>query len=111
MKNKKRYIVEELRVIKRVVRAHSHEEIEAKILATRPALHKTVSLVIKRMPTLPPRTNSLICKEDFIEMLERGDSFEKISLVSKVKVKSVEARYYRLSPKERPQVRRKMVSL
>ena len=106
MKNRKRYIVEELRVMKRVVLASSHEEIEAKILATRPANHKTVSLVIKPFPTLPPRSTSLVCKEDFIEMLARGDSFEHIARVAGVKVKSVEARYYRIPANERPRIRR-----
>lgn len=103
---RKQYLVEELRIVKRVVRADSPKQLEAIRRANCPKSHTIVALVIKRSYAHPSGTRSLLHKQDFIEMLERGDSFEEIARVAKVRVASVETRYQRLTDSEKRRIKR-----
>ena len=53
----------------------------------------------------------LIVKQDFVEMLERGDSLEKIAAYYGILPRSAYRRFFRLSKAERDEITRKRGSL
>lgn len=44
--------------------------------------------------------------DDFIEMLERGDSWESISKIYEIKIESLQRRFFRMSKDMRDKIKR-----
>ena len=107
---KKRFLVKEIIYRESIREADTEEELRRRLVSRQSQIGKT-KIVISELPPKSRYCPSLIRHEDFVEMLIRGDSLERIADVAKVKVSSVVTRIDRLSIEERNRVKRARINL